>query len=95
MSEVWEESGSIVYVAITILIFVLFVLLAVWLITKTKTKKRYSPVEGKNGDEEESLEMVQNDANKDAFTIDASDDSEDDIDLYSNQLEEPEPLEAV
>ena len=33
--------------------------------------------------------------NKDAFTIDASDDSEDDIDLYSNQLEEPEPLEAV
>ena len=95
MSEnnVWKESGAIVYVAITIIVFVFFVLIGVWIMTRRKIK-RYSPV---NND---LVELVKNVEEKE-FSIEDSG-SEEDIDLYSDNFkddggpsEDDGPLEAV
>ena len=87
-----EESGAIIYVAITVLAFVFLVLVAVWIMTRRK-RKRYSPVK------DDSVELVKNVEEKtNEFTIDDSD-SEEDIELYSDKLEddklEDPSLEAV
>jgi len=91
MSEKIEESGAIIYIAITVLAFVFLVLIAVWTMTR-RISKRYSPVKAdKEGD---SVELVQNVEEKtNEFTIDDSD-SEEDIELYSDKLEDDQ-LEAV
>lgn len=101
-SETWKESGAILYVAITIIVFVFFVLIAVWAITRRK-RKRYSPM---NADKEgDQVELVDNNDNLEAktakrFTIDGSEsESEEEIELYSDKLEddtlEDDTLEAV
>ena len=91
-----EESGAIVYVAITVLAFVFLVLVAVWIMTRRK-RKRYNPVKADTeGDSVELVKNVEEKTNK--FTIDDSD-SEEDIELYSDKLEddklEDDKLEAV
>ena len=92
MSGNVEESGAIIYVAITVMAFVFLVLVAVWIMTRRK-RKRYSPVK------DDSVELVKNVEEKtNEFTIDDSD-SEEDIELYSDKLEddklEDPSLEAV
>jgi len=95
MSESIEESGAIIYVAITVLAFVFLVLIAVWIMTRRK-QKRYSPV--KEGDS--VVELVKNAEEKNnEFIIEEDSDSEEDIELYSDKLEddklEDDKLEAV
>jgi flagellar biosynthesis/type III secretory pathway M-ring protein FliF/YscJ len=91
MSENIEESGAIIYVAITVLAFVFLVLVAVWIMTRRK-RKRYNPV--KADTEGDSVELVKNVEKKtNEFTIE-EEDSEEDIELYSDNLEDPS-LEAV
>jgi flagellar biosynthesis/type III secretory pathway M-ring protein FliF/YscJ len=90
MSETIEESGGIVYIAITVLAFVFLVLIAVWIMTR-RISKRYSPVKAdKEGD---SVELVKNniDEKTNEFTIDDSDSEEE---IYSDKLED-DKLEAV
>jgi Na+-transporting methylmalonyl-CoA/oxaloacetate decarboxylase gamma subunit len=90
MSETIEESGGIVYIAITVLAFVFLVLIAVWTMTR-RISKRYSPVKAdKEGD---SVELVKNniDEKTNEFTIDDSDSEEE---IYSDKLED-DKLEAV
>ena len=91
MSESIEESGAIIYVAITVLAFVFLVLIAVWIMTRRK-RKRYNPV--KADTEGDLVELVKNVEEKtNEFTIDDSD-SEEDIEIYSDKLED-DKLEAV
>jgi hypothetical protein len=91
MSENVEESGAIIYVAITVMAFVFLVLVAVWIMTRKK-RKRYNPV--KADTEGDSVELVKNVEKKtNEFTIE-EEDSEEDIELYSDNLEDPS-LEAV
>tara|TARA_B110000858_G_scaffold84064_1_gene97305 strand:+ start:211 stop:486 length:276 start_codon:yes stop_codon:yes gene_type:complete len=91
MSENIEESGAIIYIAITVMAFVFLVLIAVWIMTRRK-RKRYSAV--KADTEGDLVELVKNVEEKtNEFTIDDSD-SEEDIELYSDKLEDPS-LEAV
>ena len=86
-----EESGAIVYVAITVLAFVFLVLVAVWIMTRKK-RKRYNPV--KADTEGDSVELVKNVEEKtNGFTIE-EEDSEEDIELYSENLKDDQ-LEAV
>ena len=96
MSGTIEESSGIIYVAITVLAFVFLVLIAVWIMTRRK-RNRYNPV--KKDTEGDSVELVKNVEEKtNEFTIDDSD-SEEDIELYSDKLEddklEDPSLEAV
>lgn len=89
-SETWKESGAIIYIAITVLVFVFLVLIAVWAMTRN-LRRTYSPVEiNQEGD---SVELVNN-AEEKQFSIEDSG-SEEDIDLYSDKLEDDGPLEAV
>lgn len=86
-SETWKESGAIVYIAITVLVFVFLVLIGVWVMTR---RKKYSPVINKD----DSVELVNN-AEEKHFSIEDSG-SEEDIDLYSDKLEDDDvQLEAV
>jgi hypothetical protein len=92
MSENVEESGAIIYVAITVMAFVFLVLVAVWIMTRRK-RKRYSAV--KADTEGDSVELVKNAEKKtNEFTIEEEDSEEEDIELYSDNLEDPS-LEAV
>ena len=88
-SETWKESGAIIYIAITVLVFVFLVLIAVWAMTR-RLRRTYSPVEI---NKEDSVELVNN-AEEKEFSIEDSG-SEEDIDLYSDKLEDDGPLEAV
>jgi len=93
MSENIEESGAIIYIAITVMAFVFLVLIAVCVMTRKKRKReRYSAV--KKDTEGDSVELVKSVEEKtNEFTIDDSD-SEEDIELYSDKLEDDQ-LEAV
>lgn len=74
MSEVWQESGAITYVAITVVVFVFIAMCVVWFITKNPNPQ-YTSV-GKTSNED--IELVP----EDSFTID-SESSEEDIELYN------------
>jgi hypothetical protein len=50
MSEVWQESGAITYVAITVVVFVFIAMCVVWFITK-KPNPQYTSV-GKTSNED-------------------------------------------
>lgn len=98
MSETFKESGAIVYVAITIIVFVFFVLVAVWIMTRKKNNT-YSFVDSEN--KSDTVELVNNsdEANSDEakinnFTLEDSEEEED-IDLYSDKLEDDDKLQAV
>jgi len=98
MSETFKESGAIVYVAITIIVFVFFVLVAVWIMTRKKNNT-YSFVDSEN--KSDTVELVNNsdEANSDEakinnFTLEDSEEEED-IDLYSDKLEDDDQLQAV
>jgi hypothetical protein len=101
MSETFKESGAIVYVAITIIVFVFFVLVAVWIMTRKKnnTYSFVDNVELVNNSENSAKNVVNNsdEANSDEakinnFTLEDSEEEED-IDLYSDKLEDQ--LQAV
>jgi len=86
-----EESGAIIYIAITVMAFVFLVLVAVWIMSRKK-RERYLPV--KKDTEGDSVELVKNVEEKtNEFTIE-EEDSEEDIELYSDNLEDDQ-LEAV
>lgn len=97
MSEVWQESGAITYVAITVVVFVFIAMCVVWFITKNPNPQ-YTSV-GKTSNED--IELVP----ENSFTID-SESSEEDIELYNEDdttrlqeqptsLQEPTQLDAV
>jgi|TARA_B110000908_G_C10258977_1_gene457693 hypothetical protein len=99
MSEVWQESGAITYVAITVVVFVFIAMCVVWFITKNPNP-HYTSV-GKTSNEE--VELVP----ENSFTIDDSDSSEEEIELYNDDdttpfqeqpaslQEQPTQLDAV
>ena len=97
MSEVWQESGAITYVAITVVVFVFIAMCVVCFITKNPNPQ-YTSV-GKTSNED--IELVP----ENSFTID-SESSEEDIELYNEDdttrlqeqptsLQEPTQLDAV
>jgi hypothetical protein len=90
MSEVWQESGAITYVAITVVVFVFIAMCVVWFITKNPNP-HYTSV-GKTSNEE--VELVP----ENSFTIDDSDSSEEEIELYNDDdttpfQEQPTPFQ--
>ena len=87
MSEVWQESGAITYVAITVVVFVFIAMCVVWFITKNPNPQ-YTSV-GKTSNE--NLELVPENSftiAENSFTID-SESSEEEIELYNEDDTRP------